>query len=61
MSGISLYAMALILKVLLGWSMTGSIILSAIIVLVYVGIGSHVGDYNMALPLLMAKYYPTGL
>jgi len=39
MSGISLYAMALILKVLLGWSMTTSILLSAVIVLVYVGIG----------------------
>ncbi|KIY22193.1 sodium:solute symporter family protein [Mesobacillus subterraneus] len=39
MSGISLYAMALILKVLLGWSMTTSILLSAVIVLVYVAIG----------------------
>ncbi|SFC81547.1 solute:Na+ symporter, SSS family [Bacillus sp. OV322] len=39
MSGISLYAMALILKVLLGWSMNFSIILAAAIVLVYVGIG----------------------
>ncbi|MCM3005988.1 sodium:solute symporter family protein [Priestia koreensis] len=39
MSGISLYAMALILKVLLGWSMNMSIVLSALIVLVYVGVG----------------------
>ncbi|MCU9612711.1 sodium:solute symporter family protein [Caldibacillus lycopersici] len=39
MSGISLYAMALILKVLLGWSMTLSIVLAAVIVLIYVGIG----------------------
>lgn len=39
MSGISLYAMALILKVLLGWSMTFSIIMAALIVLIYVGIG----------------------
>lgn len=39
MSGVSLYAMALILKVLLGWSMSTSILLAAVIVLVYVGIG----------------------
>ncbi|MED1203991.1 sodium:solute symporter family protein [Heyndrickxia acidicola] len=39
MSGISLYSMALILKVLLGWSLNFSIIIAAVIVLVYVGIG----------------------
>lgn len=39
MSGVSLYAMALILKVLLGWSMSTSILLAALIVLIYVGIG----------------------
>ena len=39
MSGISLYSMALILNVLLGWSLNFSIIIAAIIVLIYVGIG----------------------
>ncbi|GGE25754.1 sodium:solute symporter [Pullulanibacillus camelliae] len=38
-SGISLYSMGLLLKTLLGWSLTGSIILSAVIVLIYVALG----------------------
>ena len=36
MSGISLYAMALLLKIMLGWSLTGSILFAAVVVLLYV-------------------------
>ncbi len=36
MSGISLYAMALLFKLMLGWSLTGSILFAAIVVLIYV-------------------------
>jgi SSS family solute:Na+ symporter len=36
MSGISLYAMALLFKIMLGWSLTGSILFAAIVVLLYV-------------------------
>jgi len=36
MSGISLYAMALLLKLMLGWSLTGSILFAAVVVLLYV-------------------------
>jgi SSS family solute:Na+ symporter len=36
MSGISLYAMALLFKLMLGWSLTGSILFAAIVVLLYV-------------------------
>lgn len=39
MSGISLYSMALIFQVLVGWSLTTSIMISAIVVLVYVALG----------------------
>ncbi|MFH0702073.1 MAG: sodium:solute symporter family protein [bacterium] len=39
MSGINMYAMALILKLLLGWDMNVSIIISAFIVLVYTTLG----------------------
>ncbi|WJH32404.1 hypothetical protein N6H14_18630 [Paenibacillus sp. CC-CFT747] len=38
-SGISLYAMALIFQTMIGWSLTTSIILSAVVVLIYVGLG----------------------
>jgi len=36
MSGISLYAMALLFKLMLGWSLTGSILFAAVVVLLYV-------------------------
>jgi SSS family solute:Na+ symporter len=36
MSGISLYAMALLFKLMLGWSLTASIIFAAVVVLLYV-------------------------
>jgi len=36
MSGVSLYAMALLFKLMLGWSLTGSILFAAIVVLIYV-------------------------
>ncbi|MES9792751.1 sodium:solute symporter family protein [Priestia megaterium] len=39
MSGVNLYAMGIVLKVLLGWSMNTSIVVAALIVLVYVGLG----------------------
>lgn len=39
MSGISMYAMALLFKSMLGWSLTSSILLSALVVLVYVFLG----------------------
>ena len=39
MSGISMYAMALLFELTLGWSLTSSILLSAIVVLVYVFFG----------------------
>ncbi|MCL5033742.1 MAG: sodium:solute symporter family protein [Bacteroidetes bacterium] len=39
MSGISMYAMALLFELMLGWSLTSSILLSAIVVLIYVFFG----------------------
>ncbi len=39
MSGISMYAMALLFELTLGWSLTASILLSAIVVLIYVFFG----------------------
>lgn len=39
MSGINMYAMAIVLRLLLGWSLTLSIIVSAVIVLAYVTLG----------------------
>ncbi|WP_027415912.1 sodium:solute symporter family protein [Aneurinibacillus terranovensis] len=39
MSGISLYSMGLIFQVLMGWSLTTSVIISAAVVLLYVGMG----------------------
>jgi len=36
MSGVSLYAMALLFKLMLGWSLTGSVLFAAIVVLIYV-------------------------
>lgn len=39
MSGISMYAMALLFELMLGWSLTSSILLSAAVVLIYVFFG----------------------
>jgi len=39
MSGISMYAMALLFELTLGWSLTSSILLSALVVLIYVFFG----------------------
>ncbi len=39
LSGINMYAMAIVFQLLLGWSLTASIILSASIVLGYVTLG----------------------
>ena len=39
LSGINMFAMALVFQLLLGWSLTASILLSAVIVLVYVTLG----------------------
>ncbi|MGC8595618.1 MAG: sodium:solute symporter family protein [Candidatus Kryptoniota bacterium] len=39
MSGISMYAMALLFEMMLGWSLTSSILLSALVVLIYVFFG----------------------
>ncbi|MEW6455686.1 MAG: sodium:solute symporter family protein [Acidobacteriota bacterium] len=39
MSGINMYAMALIFKMLLGWSLTSSIFIAAFVVLIYVFLG----------------------
>ncbi|HAV41366.1 MAG TPA: Na+/galactose cotransporter, partial [Acidobacteria bacterium] len=39
MSGISMYAMALIFRMMLGWSLISSILLSALVVLIYVFFG----------------------
>ena len=36
MSGISMYAMAMLFQMLLGWSLTASILLSALVVLIYI-------------------------
>jgi SSS family solute:Na+ symporter len=36
MSGISMYAMALLFKVMLGWTLTASILISALVVLIYI-------------------------
>jgi SSS family solute:Na+ symporter len=38
-SGISLYSMALIFQVLVGWSINVSVLVSALVVLIYVGLG----------------------
>ncbi|MGA9175450.1 MAG: sodium:solute symporter family protein [Thermoactinomyces sp.] len=39
LSGVSLYSMALIFQVLVGWSINTSILISAVVVLIYVGLG----------------------
>jgi solute:Na+ symporter, SSS family len=53
-SGISLYSMALIFQIMIGWSLTTSILLSAIVVLVYVGLGGLTSSiYNEVLQFFL--------
>ncbi|WNQ12799.1 sodium:solute symporter family protein [Paenibacillus aurantius] len=53
-SGISLYAMALIFQTMIGWSLTTSIILSAVVVLIYVGLGGLTSSiYNEVLQFFL--------
>ncbi|MGA7537861.1 MAG: sodium:solute symporter family protein [Steroidobacteraceae bacterium] len=56
-SGISMYAMALLLKLLLGWGFTMSILLSALIVLVYVLLGGLTSAiYNEVLQFFLIVF-----
>ncbi|GIP37710.1 sodium:solute symporter [Paenibacillus sp. J31TS4] len=53
-SGISLYAMALIFQVMVGWSLTTSILISAVVVMVYVGLGGLTSSiYNEVLQFFL--------
>lgn len=56
-SGISMYAMALLLKLLLGWSFTLSVLLSALIVLVYILLGGLTSAiYNEVLQFFLIVF-----
>jgi len=56
-SGISMYAMALLLKLLLGWDFTTSILLSALIVLVYILLGGLTSAiYNEVLQFFLIVF-----
>ena len=56
-SGISMYAMALLLKLLLGWDFTMSVLLSALIVLVYVFLGGLTSAiYNEVLQFFLIVF-----
>ena len=56
-SGISMYAMALLLKLLLGWDFTTSVLLSALIVLVYVFLGGLTSAiYNEVLQFFLIVF-----
>jgi SSS family solute:Na+ symporter len=56
-SGISMYAMALLLKLLLGWDFTTSILLSALIVLVYIFLGGLTSAiYNEVLQFFLIVF-----
>jgi SSS family solute:Na+ symporter len=60
-SGISLYAMALLLKLLLGWDFNFSILISALIVLIYIFLGGLTSAiYNEVLQffLIVAGFLP---
>lgn len=49
MSGISMYAMALLFKVMLGWTLTASILISALVVLIYIFWGVFPPPFTMKL------------
>lgn len=54
MSGINMYAMALVFKLLLGWDMTASIIVSASVVLAYTALGGLTSSiYNEVLQFFL--------
>ena len=56
-SGISMYAMALLLKLLLGWHFTTSVLLSALIVLVYIFLGGLTSAiYNEVLQFFLIVF-----
>jgi solute:Na+ symporter, SSS family len=56
-SGISMYAMALLLKLLLGWDFTTSVMLSALIVLVYILLGGLTSAiYNEVLQFFLIVF-----
>ena len=56
-SGISMYAMALLLKLLLGWDFTTSVLLSALIVLVYILLGGLTSAiYNEVLQFFLIVF-----
>jgi SSS family solute:Na+ symporter len=60
-SGISLYAMAIILRTVLGWSFTLSVVVAAAVVLMYVGFGGLTATiYNEVLQfiLIVAGFTP---
>ncbi|MDB4905450.1 MAG: sodium solute transporter superfamily [Gemmatimonadetes bacterium] len=60
-SGISMYAMGLLLGVLLGWSFTASVLVSAVIVLLYIFLGGLTSAiYNEVLQffLIVAGFIP---
>ncbi len=53
-SGISLYSMGLIFQVLIGWSLSTSIMVSAVVVLLYVGLGGLTSSiYNEVLQFFL--------
>lgn len=54
MSGINMYAMALVFKLLLGWDMTASIVVSAAVVLAYTALGGLTSSiYNEVLQFFL--------
>src|SRR5487761_276481 len=56
-SGISMYAMALLLKLLLGWDFTTSVLLSALVVLVYIFLGGLTSAiYNEVLQFFLIVF-----
>ncbi|HZZ57491.1 MAG TPA: sodium:solute symporter family protein, partial [Opitutaceae bacterium] len=56
-SGISLYTMALLLQVLLGWSLNTGILLSAVIVLIYICLGGLTSAiYNEVMQFFMIVF-----
>lgn len=57
MSGINLYAMALVFKLLLGWNMNGSILVAASVVLVYTMLGGLTSSiYNEVLQFFLIVF-----
>ena len=57
MSGINMYAMALVFKVMLGWSFTFSVVASALVVLVYTYLGGLTSSiYNEVLQFFLIVF-----